>query len=37
MSDSIVYIEDFAIDTCNLLGSGACGKVFAATRKNDNR
>ncbi|CAD8055934.1 unnamed protein product [Paramecium primaurelia] len=37
MHEQIVYIEDFAIDTSNLLGQGACGKVFAASRKNDNR
>ncbi|CAD8079330.1 unnamed protein product [Paramecium sonneborni] len=37
MSDQIVYIDEFAIDTCNLLGQGACGKVFAATRNRDQR
>ena len=37
MGDQIVYIDDFAIDTCVLLGQGACGKVFSATRKNDNK
>ncbi|CAD8154772.1 unnamed protein product [Paramecium octaurelia] len=35
MNEQIVYIDDFAIDTYQLLGQGACGKVFSANRKND--
>ncbi|CAK76416.1 unnamed protein product (macronuclear) [Paramecium tetraurelia] len=37
MNEQIAYIEDFYIDFCALLGQGACGKVFAANRKNDTK
>ncbi|CAD8091622.1 unnamed protein product [Paramecium sonneborni] len=37
MIDHLVYIDDFVIDTSNLLGQGACGRVFSASRRNDNK